>query len=58
MYLDMTYLRRKGTTEERPVDTEESPIPPGRQWYDTDLNKQLWWDAEEKQWIDANSDPV
>jgi len=58
MYLDMSYMKKSGTTEDRPVSTEENPIRDGRQWFDTDLQKPIFWDAENEQWKDAVSNPV
>jgi len=58
MYLDMSYLRKKGPTADRPVDTEENPLPNGRRWYDTVLNIPVWWDADDKKWKNASGNPA
>ena len=47
MYLGMNYLRKKGTTSERPENPKE-----GRRYFDTTIGLPIWFDGTN--WIDAD----
>lgn len=43
-----------GPTAERPT----RDLTPAQQFFDTTLNRPIWWDAVNVQWVDATGTPV
>lgn len=47
-----------GTTAQRPVTVPGFPLVTGQIYFDTTLNKPVWYNATAVQWVDATGTPV
>lgn len=47
-----------GTTLTRPVAVPGFPLVTGQMYFDTTLNKPIWYKVATSQWVDATGTPV